>query len=218
VSDGFDFKILVKATRASNNTAGTPAVVCEQEVLSSRADIRERVTEAVAKAVPAKVQARVKAMVLVVRRSDGKKEALKQICALEELPAVSAALAADIATALAGDPQAPTPAALFSNAKEFAKDAHEQLKAAAEYIRPPAAAAAPSAPVAEGATAATAPKIARRAARPGAPPPADPASMFGNVLSNVLNNVLKNPENMKRAAEFGKSIAASLPPVPIKPA
>lgn len=217
MSDGFDFKILVKATRASNNTAGTPAVVCEQEVLSSRADIRERVTDAVAKAVPAKVQARVKAMVLVVRRSDGKKEALKQICALEELPAVSAALAVDIATALAGDPQAPTPAALFSNAKEFAKDAHEQLKAAAEYIRPPAAAAA-AAPVAEGATAATAPKIARKAARAAAPVAADPGAMFGNVLTNVLNNVLKNPENMKRAAEFGKSIAASLPPVPIKPA
>lgn len=222
----FQYKVLIKATRANNATAGAPGVLCEQDVLSSRVDLRERVAEAVEKAVSLNKSQpmRVRVLVQVIRRADGKKEALKQICSSEELPTVAAALAVDIATALAGDPLPPSPGALLSSAKDFAKSAHDELKSAAEWIRPvarPAAApetATAAAAAAEGAPPAPGPRrVARPARVNGAPPTADASAMFGNVLTNVLNNVLKNPENLKRAAEFGKTVAASLPQVPIKP-
>ena len=224
----FDFKVLIKATRANNAQAGAPASVCDQEVLTSRADLRSRVEDAVARAIPpaAKNQgaARVKALIRVIRRADGRKEDLKQICTVEELPAIAASLASDCATAVAGDPLAPSPTSLIAGAKDFARDAHAELRAAAAWIAPlaktPAAAAAPGVTEAAAPVVAEAVKTARKTARAaraaGAAPPT-PEGMLQNVLTGVFKNIMKNPETMRSVMETGQKIAAGLPPPPIKP-
>lgn len=225
----FDFKVLIKATRANNAQAGAPASVCDQEVLTSRADLRSRVEDAVARAIPpaAKNQGavRVKALVRVIRRADGRKEDLKQICTVEELPAIAASLASDCATAVAGDPLAPSPTSLIAGAKDFARDAHAELRAAAAWIAPlaktpGAAAAAPGVAEAAAPVVAEAVKTARKTARAaraaGAAPPT-PEGMLQNVLTGVFKQIFQNPETMARVMEVGKQAAANLPPPPIKP-
>lgn len=223
----FTHKILIRATRANNSQAGTPAVICEQEVLSSRPDLRSRIEEAVSRALPQNAKqhgsARVRALVQVIRRADGKKEALKQFCTVEELPGIAAALACDCATALHGDPLAPSPGSLFENAKDFARDAHQQMREAAAWIAPlaktPAAAAPGVAEAAAPAVAAavqTARKATRAARATGAAPPT-PEGMLQNVLTGVFKNIMKNPETMRSVMETGQKIAAGLPPPPIKP-
>lgn len=221
----FTHKILIRATRANNSQAGTPAVICEQEVLSSRPDLRSRIEEAVSRALPQNAKqhgsARVRALVQVIRRADGKKEALKQFCTIEELPAIAAALACDCATALHGDPLAPSPGSLLEGAKDFARDAHQQMREAAAWIAPlaktpaaPAVAEAAAPAVAEAVQ--TARKATRAARATGAAPPT-PEGMLQNVLTGVFKNIMKNPETMRSVMETGQKIAAGLPPPPIKP-
>lgn len=223
----FDFKVLVKATRANNAQAGAPASICEQEVLTSREDLRSRVEDAVARAIPGTVKnqntVRVRANVLVIRRADNRKEGLKQICTVEELPAIAASLASDCATAVAGDPLAPTPGSLLEGAKDFARSAHQEIRDAAAWIAPlaktPAAASSAVAETAAPAVAEavkTARKVTRAARAAGAPPPT-PEGMLTNVLTGVFKNIFKNPETMASVMETGKKLAAGLPPPPIKP-
>lgn len=223
----FTHKILIKATRANNSQAGTPAVICEQEVLTSRPDLRSRVEEAVTRSIPQNAKqhgsARVRVLVRVIRRQDNKKEDLKQFCTVEELPTVSASLASDCATALAGDPLAPSPGSLISGAKDFARDAHAQMREAAAWIAPLAKTPAAAAPaVAETAAPAVAEAVqvarkATRAARAAGAAPPTPEGMLQNILTGVFKNIMKNPETMKSVMETGQKIAAGLPPPPIKP-
>lgn len=228
----FTHKVLIKATRVNNSQAGTPAVVCDQEAFSSREDLRSRVEIATARAISADARkhgsTRVRAMVLVTRRADGKKEGLKQFCTVEELPAIAASLASDCATALAGDPLAPSPGSLISGAKDFARDAHQQIREAAAWIAP--LAKTPGAPAAApGVAQAAAPAVAEavqtarkvtraaRAARAAGAAPPTPEGMLQNILTGVFKNIMKNPETIKSVMETGQKIAASLPPPPIKP-
>lgn len=225
----FSHKVLIKATRANNSQAGTPATICEQEVLSSRPDLRSRIEEAVSRALPQNAKqhgsARVRALVQVIRRADGKKEALKQFCTVEELPVIAAALACDCATALHGDPLAPSPGSLFEGAKNFARSAHQEMRDAASWIAPLAktpGAAAASPGVAEAAAPAVAEAVqtarkATRAARAAGAAPPTPEGMLQNVLTGVFKNIMKNPETMRSVMETGQKIAAGLPPPPIKP-